>query len=169
MIESIFKSQTRQKLLIKFFINIANTGYLNQLADEFSESTNSVRKELNNLTNANYLTKETIKNRVVYRANENHPLFYDLQNIVKKYLGIEDLVQTVLERIGSVDEIYLLGDLAKGVPSDQIDIMIVGKILNLEYISDLEKKLEKLLNKKVIIITSSTARLKLNKLLVFSS
>ena len=169
MIESIFKSQTRQKLLIKFFINIANTGYLNQLADEFSESTNSVRKELNNLTNANYLTKETIKNRVVYRANENHPLFYDLQNIVKKYLGIEDLVQTVLERIGSVDEIYLLGDLAKGVPSDQIDIMIVGKILNLEYISDLEKKLEKILNKKVIIITSSTARLKLNKLLVFSS
>ncbi len=169
MIESIFKSQTRQKLLIKFFINIANTGYLNQLADEFSESTNSVRKELNNLTNANYLTKKTIKNKVVYRANKNHPLFYDLQNIVKKYLGIEELVQVVLERIGSVEEIYLLGDLAKGIPSDQIDIMIVGKILNLEYISDLEKKLEKILNKKVIIITSSTARLKLNKLLVFSS
>jgi len=169
MIESIFKSQTRQKLLIKFFINIANTGYLNQLADEFSESTNSVRKELNNLTKANYLIKQTIKNKVVYRANENHPLFSDLQNIVKKYLGIEDLVQAVLERMGSVEEIYLLGDLAMGVPSDQIDIMIVGKILNLEYISDLEKKLEKILNKKVVIITSSTPRLKLNKLLVFSS
>ena len=169
MIDAIIKSQTRRKLLIKFFINIANTGYLNQLADEFSESTNSVRKELNNLTNANYLTKKTIKNKVVYRANKNHPLFYDLQNIVKKYLGIEELVQVVLERIGSVEEIYLLGDLAKGIPSDQIDIMIVGKILNLEYISDLEKKLEKILNKKVIIITSSTARLKLNKLLVFSS
>lgn len=169
MIESIFKSQTRQKLLIKFFINIANTGYLNQLADEFSESTNSVRKELNNLSKANYLIRESVKNKVIYRANQNHPLFNDLQNIVKKYLGIEHLVEAVLERIGTVEEIYLLGDLARGISSDQIDIMIIGKILNHEYIADLEKKLEKLLNKKVVIITSSTSRLKINKLLVFSS
>jgi len=169
MIESIFKSQTRQKLLIKFFINIANTGYLNQLADEFAESTNSVRKELNNLTKANYLTKEIVKNKVIYRANQNHPLFSDLQNIVKKYLGIEGMVELVLDRIGSVEEIYLLGNLAKGVPSNQIDIMITGKTLNLDYISDLEKKLEKVLNKNVVIITSSTSRLKINKLLVFSN
>lgn len=57
MLNIIIKSETRQKLLIKFFINIANTGYLNQLANEFSESTNSVRKELNNLTKAKFLIK----------------------------------------------------------------------------------------------------------------
>ena len=100
MIESIIKSQTRQKLLIKFFVNIANTGYLNQLADEFSESTNSVRKELNNLTKANFLLKKTVQNKVLYQANKNHPLFNDLHSIVKKYLGIEDLVSTVLEKMG---------------------------------------------------------------------
>ena len=35
-------------MLIKFFISAANNGYLNGLANEFNESTNSIRKELNN-------------------------------------------------------------------------------------------------------------------------
>ena len=169
MIESIIKSQTRQKLLIKFFVNIANTGYLNQLADEFSESTNSVRKELNNLTKANFLTRKTIQNKVIYQANKNHPLFIDLQNIVKKYLGIEDLVSTVLERMGSVREIFLLGDFANGIYAEQIDVLITGNNLNLEYISDLEDRLSRLLNKKVVIVSSSSSKIKIDKLLVFSN
>ena len=169
MIDAIIKSQTRRKLLIKFFINIANTGYLNQLAEEFSESTNSVRKELNNLTKAKYLNKELIKNKVVYRANVNHPLFGEIQNIVKKYLGIEKMIEAVLERMGEVDEIYLLGDYANGLGTDQIDVLITGKQLNIDYITDLENKLNKILNKKVVIITSYGPDIKIDKLLVFSN
>ena len=44
-------------MLIKFFISAANNGYLNGLANEFNESTNSIRKELNNLSSAGYLLK----------------------------------------------------------------------------------------------------------------
>ena len=44
-------------MLIKFFINATNNGYLNGLASEFNESTNSIRKELNNLSGAGYLLK----------------------------------------------------------------------------------------------------------------
>ena len=58
MLETIITSKTRLNLLIKFFVNIANKGYLNSLANEFGESTNSVRKELNNLTSAGYLIKK---------------------------------------------------------------------------------------------------------------
>ena len=169
MIDAIIKSQTRRKLLIKFFINIANTGYLNQLAEEFSESTNSVRKELNNLASANYLTKTTSKNKVIYRANTKHPLFLEIQNIVKKYLGIEKLIEAVIEKMGEIDQIYLLGDYAMGVDSDQIDILITGKRLNLDYIVDLETKINKILNKKVVIITSFSSEIRIEKLLVFSN
>ena len=169
MIDAIIKSQTRRKLLIKFFINIANTGYLNQLAEEFSESTNSVRKELNNLTQANYLNKEYVKNKVIYRANVKHPLFSELQNIVKKYLGIEEMVQTVLNRMGKFDEIFLLGDYAKGIDSDQIDVLITGFDLNTDYIHELEITVSELLKKRVVIITSSSSNIKIEKLLVFSN
>ena len=40
--------------------------------------------------------------------------FYELQNIVKKHLKIEELVNAILSKMGSVDEIYLLGDYARG-------------------------------------------------------
>ena len=50
MLDSLITSKTRLRMLIKFFINTANKGYLNGLANEFNESTNSIRKELNNLS-----------------------------------------------------------------------------------------------------------------------
>ena len=99
MLDSIITSKTRLNLLIKFFINIANTGYLNSLANEFGESTNSVRKELNNLTNAGYLIKKSETNKIIYSANVNHPLFDVLQSIVRKHLGIEDIIKRYLTEL----------------------------------------------------------------------
>ena len=88
MLENLIRSKTRLRLLIKFFINIANKGYLNSLANEFGESTNSVRKELNNLSSAGYLKKKRINNKIVYSANINHPMFKIIQQIIRKHLCI---------------------------------------------------------------------------------
>ena len=87
-------------MLIKFFVSAANNGYLNGLANEFNESTNSIRKELNNLSSAGYLLKSKENNRVIYNANTSHPMFEVLQKIVRQHLGLEDIVETVIERIG---------------------------------------------------------------------
>ena len=70
--------------------------------------------------------------------------------------------------MGSVKEIYLLGDFANGINSEQIDVLIIGEKLNTDYISDLELKLSKLLRKKVVIVSSSSSKIKIDKLLVFS-
>jgi len=56
MLESLITSQTRIKLLLKFFLNPESKSYLRELAEEFGESTNSVRLELNRLTQAGLLT-----------------------------------------------------------------------------------------------------------------
>ena len=85
MLEALITSKTRIRLLLKFFVNIANQGYLNSLANEFGESTNSVRKELNNLTSAGYLEKYNKNNKVIYKANISHPLFKTIQKLVHKY------------------------------------------------------------------------------------
>ena len=125
MLDSLITSKTRLRLLIKFFLNIANKGYLNGLANEFGESTNSVRKELNNLSSAGYLEKHNENNKVVYKANASHPLFKIIQKIVKKHLGIEEILETVLKRIGEVKKIMILGDYAEGIDSGHIEILIV--------------------------------------------
>ena len=155
MLESLITSKTRLRLIVKFFLNIANKGYLNSLANEFGESTNSVRKELNNLSSAGYLDKYQQNNKVIYRANSSHPLFKIIQNIVKKHIGIEEILETVSNRIGDVKKIMILGDYAKGIDSGVIEILIVGNNINKKYLDRISPKIEKKINRKVNFFVSN--------------
>ena len=166
MLDSLITSKTRLRLLIKFFLNIANKGYLNGLANEFGESTNSVRKELNNLSSAGYLEKYNENNRVIYKANVSHPLFKIIQKVVKKHLGIEEILETVLKRIGDVKKIMILGDYAEGIDSGHIEILIVGDKISEDYLKDITPKIEKKINRKVSFFVSNT-NLKQKTLTIF--
>jgi predicted transcriptional regulator len=149
VLNKLITSKTRLRLLIKFFINQANSGYLNGLATEFNESTNSIRKELNHLSEAGYLEKYKDNNKVGYKANVSHPLFDMLQKVVHKHLGLEEIVERVLERMGEVQQILLVGDYAQGLDSGVIDVVLIGNQLNTEYIEGLETKVESLIDRKV--------------------
>ena len=149
MLNQLITSKTRLRLLIKFFISQANRGYLNGLASEFNESTNSIRKELNHLSDAGYLEKYKDNNKVGYKANIHHPMFEILKKIVHKHLGLEDIVNRVLERIGDVEKITLIGDYARGLDTGKIEIVLQGKNLNTEYIDRIEEKIEPIIERKV--------------------
>tara|TARA_B100000965_G_scaffold401311_1_gene424927 strand:+ start:409 stop:930 length:522 start_codon:yes stop_codon:yes gene_type:complete len=149
MLGELITSKTRLRLLIKFFISQANRGYLNGLASEMGESTNSIRKELNHLHNAGYLEKVKSNKKIEYKANVKHPLFDVLKKVVFKHLGLEEIVETVLERMGHVKEIILVGDYAKGIDSGKIEVFLIGNSLDMDYIAQLEKKIEDLINRKI--------------------
>ena len=149
MLGELITSKTRLRLLIKFFVSQANKGYLNGLATEMGESTNSIRKELNHLQEAGYLQKLKVNNKVEYKANTNHPLFETLRKVVFKHLGLEDIVEKVLERMGDLDQIILIGDYAKGNDTGLIEVFLIGQDLNMEYISQLENKIEDLIGRKI--------------------
>mgnify|MGYP001330099434 FL=1 len=155
MLEELITSKTRLRLLIKFFISQANRGYLNGLATEMGESTNAIRKELNHLQGAGYLQKVKVDNKVEYKANTKHPLFDVLQKVVLKHLGLEDVVETVLDRIGSVKQIILIGDYAKGNDTGLIEVFLIGHSLNMSYLAQLEEKIEKLIKRKVSFYLAS--------------
>lgn len=155
MLESLITSKTRLRLLIKFFISQANHGYLNGLATEMGESTNSIRKELNNLHDAGYLKKVKVNNKVEYKANTKHPMFEILQKIVLKHLGIQEIIEAVLSKIGDVSKIILIGDYARGIDSGSIEIFLIGENLNMQYITNLESKVEKLIKRKISFYLAS--------------
>lgn len=155
MLNELITSKTRLRLLIKFFISQANRGYLNGLAAEMGESSNSIRKELNHLFNAGYLKKVKNDNKIEYQANSNHPLYGILKKVVMKHLGLEDIVDTVLDRMGNVQKIIIVGDYAEGNDSGNIEVFLIGKDLNMGYISNLEDKIEKLINRKVSFYLAS--------------
>ena len=168
MLESLITSKTRLRLLIKFFLNITNKGYLNSLANEFGESTNSVRKELNNLSSAGYLEKSYQNNKVIYKANAFHPLFKIIQKIVHKHLGIEEILETVYNKIGDVKKIMILGDYAKGIDSGLIEILIVGDNINKEYLDEISPKIELKIKRKVSFFVSNKS-LKQKSLTIFEA
>jgi len=156
MLNQLITSKTRLRLLLKFFISQANRGYLNGLANEMGESTNSIRKELNHLHGAGYLKKLKQDNKVEYRVNASHPLYETLRKVVLKHLGLEDLVEVVLDRMGNVQHILLIGDYAKGLDSGNIEVFLIGNDLNFNYISQLEQKIENLIRRKVSFYLSSS-------------
>ena len=137
-------------------------GHLRGLAEEFGESTNSIRKELNNLCEAGLLLKSEEKNRVDYKANPDHALFTNLQDLIQKYLGLDKLIFAVLERMGQVSQIALVGDYARGIDSGRIEVQITGDQLNEDYLVHVSNKLRSLIDKEVVfeiktLITDSEA------------
>ena len=125
-------------------------GHLRGLAEEFGGSTNSIRKELNNLSEAGLLIKTEDKNRVDYQANPDHAFFTNLQDLIQKYLGLDKLILAVLERMGQVSQIALVNDYARGIDSGIIEVQITGEQLNEAYLENVSNKLKVLINKEVI-------------------
>ena len=156
MLDSLITSRTRLRLLVKFFINAANKGHLRGLADEFQESTNAIRKELNNLTEAGYLEKEAVSNKITYSANRRHPLYMSLQGIVHKYIGLDTILETLLERMGAVKKVYVIGDYAEGSDSGTIEIVVVGERLDTAYLNQLEPKVAAEIGREVRFHAVST-------------
>ena len=131
-------------------------GHLRGLAEEFGESTNSIRKELNNLAEAGLLIKSEDKNRVDYQANPDHAFFTNLQDLIQKYLGLDKLILAVLERMGKVSQIALVGDYARGIDSGRIEVQITGEQLNEDYLENVSNKLKALIDKEVVFQIKSS-------------
>jgi predicted transcriptional regulator len=166
MLESLITSKTRLKLLVKFFVNSQNHSHLRGLAEEFGESTNAIRKELNNLSQAGILVKHSDKNKIEYQANTKHPFFTNIRDIIRKYLGLDMLLDQILERMGAVEQVVLTGDIARGSDTGKIDVLITGENLNDEYISHLTKRIEQLIDRKVLF-TLANGRISSGGLILF--
>jgi hypothetical protein len=135
--------------LLKFFINSNNRAYLRGLASEFGESTNAIRIELNRLEEAGMLNSELEGNKKIFQANTTHPLFSDVQSIVRKYVGLDKVIDEVVIRLGDIKKVYLTGDWANGQESEIIDLCLVGKNIDKYYLLELIEKTEKLIDKKI--------------------
>ncbi len=148
MLDALITSKTRIKLLLKFFLNSNNRDYLRGLESEFGDSSNSIRQELNKLETAGLLESNNEGNKKIFNANTKHPLFPEINSILMKFTGLDQLIIHVIDRLGDVNEVYLIGDLGRGVESELIDLVFVGNI-DRDYLNQLILKAEKHIKKKI--------------------
>jgi hypothetical protein len=149
MIESLITNKTRLKLLLKFFLNKETTSYLRNLENEFGESSNAIRLELNRLEKADLLVSNFNGNRKYFRANDNHPLYGEINSILQKTVGLDTVIEKILKNVGDLNEAYLIGDLAIGKESGIIDLLLIGDDIDTRFVVALVSKAEKLVNKKI--------------------
>ena len=149
MIESIITSKTRIKILLKFFLNNKTQSYLRDLEREFGESSNAIRMELNHLVDAGLLKSEFVKNKKIFQANTGHPLYNEINSIIRKTVGIDKIVDRITSQIGDLESAYITGDFAKGRDSQIIDLVLVGQNLDTAYISNLVAKAQELISRKI--------------------
>ena len=148
MFDILISSKTRIKVLLKFFLNENSVSYLRGLEEEFGDSTNGIRIELNKFEKAGFLNSYTEGNKKFFKANQDHLLFKDIQGMLMKITGINHLIDYVLQHIGKLEKVYLVGQLAKGLENDTIELVFIGDI-NIPYLEELIGKAEKKLNKTI--------------------
>ncbi|HDR88720.1 MAG TPA: ArsR family transcriptional regulator [Bacteroidetes bacterium] len=149
MLDTLITSKTRVKLLLKFFLNSNSSSYLRGLEQEFGESTNAIRLELNRFEQAGLLTSDTRGNRKYFRANTSHPLYHDIHNILLKYIGFDQIIEKIINKLGEMDRVYVTGNFARGTDSRIIDLVFIGNRINKDYLMHLVEKCEELINRKI--------------------
>ncbi|MFN3761458.1 MAG: ArsR family transcriptional regulator [Algoriphagus aquaeductus] len=168
MLDSLVTSKTRIKLLLKFFSH-SNSGYLRSLAKEFEESTNSVRVELNRLTEAGLLLAEDEGKTKVYKANHQHPFFSEIKGMVSKFLGLDDLMERIVKRMGDVQRAYIVGDYAMGIDSGTVELILVGKNLDEKYLEFIKDKTYEKVRRKVKVEIMEEDPGNLNGILIYGA
>ncbi len=148
LFDGLISSKTRIKILMKLFINPETTSYLRELAKEFSLSTNSVREELNQLTKTKLLTSKRNGRQVLYTANRDHPLFPELRSMVSKVMGIDQVIDGIVKRLGDLEMAYLIDDYAEGRDTGIVDLVLVGDI-DQYHLNDLSRKTERYIKRKI--------------------
>ena len=160
MLEALITSKTRINLLLKFFLNSNNKAWLRSLETEFGESTNAIRLELNRFLKAGLLVTVNEGNKKIYTANTNHPLYNDIHNLLLKHIGLDQIIDKITSKLGKLNSVYLVGELAKGKNSKVIDLWFVGENLDKNYLLNLVEKSEEMINRKIRYIILTDKELK---------
>jgi predicted transcriptional regulator len=148
LFDGLIASKTRIKLLTRLFFNPETRSYLRELAKEFNVSTNSVREELNQLTKTNLLKSKRNGRQILYAANQDHPLFPELKSMVSKAMGIDQVIDSIVSRLGDLERAYLIDDYAEGKDAGIVDLLLVGNI-DQYHLNDLSRKTERYIKRKI--------------------
>lgn len=182
MVEQLFGSKTRVKLLRLFYSNPNRSFYVREITRKIDEQINSVRRELANLLSIGIITSDTSNNKVYYEVNQKYEYFVPLQEIfgdvkprkktTKSTKPKDDepvVVETDEEKeelraLGHVEIACLLGQFTRDETSG-VDLMIVGSVNHnavARYVSDLEKQEGKELRYTVFSLDEFNYRLQIN-------
>ena len=125
----LFPNQYRRKVLGLLLMRPEQQIHLRELARVIGAAPGTLKKELDALCEAGLLRAERVGNQVRFCANTAHPVFPELQALIRKTIGLADALRLSLAPLaGRIDAAFVFGSMASGTESagSDIDLMVVG-------------------------------------------
>lgn len=150
MIEHLFISKVRVKLLQLFYSDLSREIHIRGIVRKIGEEINAVRRELRNLESIGVLTCEKRGNRLYYKINPKCPLYYELLGLVHKESGLGGLFLENIDSMGTVLYAVLTSAYIENHHPSQydIDLLMIGDI-NLKAVSSVVKKAEEEIKREI--------------------
>ena len=125
----LFPNQYRRKVLGLLLMRPDQQIHLRELARVIGAAPGTLKKELDALCGVGLLRAERVGNQVRFCANTAHPVFPELQALIRKTIGLADALRLSLAPLaGRIDAAFIFGSMASGTESagSDIDLMVVG-------------------------------------------
>ena len=150
MLQALFSSRVRVRLLTVFLLNPGARFHASALTQTVKAQYNAVWKELNNLERAGVLLRESSANTKVYSLNPRLPILSELRGIILKTAGAGDHIRNALNDLGQMDAAFIYGSFAAGDIDHQsdLDLMLIGQV-DLNRLAPIIARLEKELGRAV--------------------
>jgi hypothetical protein len=78
--------------------------------------------------------------------------------MVSKVMGIDQVIEGIVSRLGNLERAYLISDYAEGKDTGIIDLVLVGDI-DYYHLNDLTTKTERYIKRKIRTLSLSRAEL----------
>ncbi|MHB8601896.1 MAG: nucleotidyltransferase domain-containing protein [Nitrosotalea sp.] len=153
MLERLFVSKTRIKLLEEFLFQSDTEYHIRELARLVHDIPINVQKELKNLQSVGLLTHRKQGNMVLYKLNKDSPIVEDLKRIFLKTESIGKEILSLLYDKEKIRYALIYGSFAKGteLKSSDIDMLIIGSV-NEDSILKSTQKIEKQIGRTINFI-----------------
>lgn len=133
MLDQLFGSKTRTKILRMFFTKAQDRFFVREITRVINERINSVRRELDNLESFGLVKSELDNNKKYYFLNERFPLFKELKDLViKSRFFIEKNYINKFKKLSGVKYLVLTGFFVSLKEETLTDVLIVGKVAKSE-------------------------------------
>ncbi len=119
MIEQLFGSKTRVKLLRLFYSNPNRSFYVREITRKIDEQINSVRRELGNLLSIGIISSDGTNNRLYYEVNKTYEYFVPLHEI---FGGEEAVVD------GTTSDVVVASPKKAKIDPVVAELLLVGNI-----------------------------------------
>ncbi len=130
MLEKLFGSRTRVKVLALLMNNPTRSYYVREITRKVDEQINSVRRELANLKSIGLVKSRAKKGKIYYQANPKSEIFNELKKIfgkVHRETIYENKIADKLKAAGVIQYASLHGYFVQD-PSSSVDLFVVGTV-----------------------------------------